>query len=353
LARAEAVLGVIEADNPRQLDAALRQLAGGVSTPIRRLRDELLDLLAELEAGFDFADEDLDLFDHRQADRRLLNVGRQIDRLRRQMRSRGRSADAVAAVLVGLPNSGKSSLFNALLGRQAAVVHAAPGTTRDYLIGRLDLDGVPCQLIDTAGVPCLPGERQPDSKHAHGKRGHGTRLDALSADQTGEAAELAHLRIVCIDQSRPLESWESDTLARRDPGCDLAVLTKGDLPAAAQRVGREDHAHRPAAPPPPLRTSARSGEGLDALRRRLRELVVPLTSADGPCVTATAARCRHAVERAGEAVVRARGCLGRTDGEELAAAELRLALDELGRVVGAVYTDDVLDRLFGKFCIGK
>ena len=329
LAQAEAVLGTIEAEDPRQLDVALRQLAGGLSGPIQRLRDELLALTAELEAGLDFADENLDTIDAHRAAAGLAEVETQLDRLRRQMGARGRTDAMAVVILAGRPNSGKSSLFNALLGSESAIVDAAPGTTRDYLRGQLDLAAAPCALIDTAG------------------RDEGRAIDAidrLAHEQAMLAGEVARLRLLCIDQSRPLSAWDEGQLARFDPHSDLLVLTKGDLPS---RV------HLPADGPIAVHTSARTGEGLDVLRSRVEALLRADDGSHGEIVAATAARAEKALMRAFDAVSRARKLSERTAGDELIAGELRVALDELGRVVGTVYTDDVLDRLFERFCIGK
>ena len=152
LSQAEAVLGVIDAADPRDLQVALGQLAGGLARPLHRLRDDLLDLLAHLEAGFDFADEELPFLDRKVLDRRLAQAEESIATILRQMASRGGPSSSTRVVLVGQPNTGKSSLFNALAHGQAALVSDCPGTTRDYLVAELDLGGVKCQLIDTAGM---------------------------------------------------------------------------------------------------------------------------------------------------------------------------------------------------------
>jgi tRNA modification GTPase len=334
LAQAEAILGVIEAAGSRQLDVALRQLAGGLSTPIGRLRDRLLDLLAELEAGLDFADESLDLLDRREAVDLLEGIQHDVQRIADQMQSRHESTGGLVAVLVGPPNAGKSSLFNALLGRDAALVDAAPGTTRDYLVGRLDLGDVTCQLIDTAGGV--------DGTTA-------AAFDRLSARQTRQAEQTAQVRLLCVDSSEPLARAQHEQLQRLDPTRDSLVWTKADL-AAAEHVDQS--------PATFVSTSARTGVGLDALREHLRRQAIESAPCDGEVVAATAQRSADTIRSAAAAVARARLCLwgdaGRSPvGDELAAAEIRTALDELARVVGAVYTEDMLDRLFGKFCIGK
>ncbi len=151
LAQAEAVCGVIEASDRDELRQALAQLAGGVSEPLQSLRDDLLNLLADLEAGLDFAEEDIQFIG---ADELLLRLGKGLARLtllQKQLEQRALSGRPFRVVLAGPPNAGKSSMFNALAGEPAALVSAQAGTTRDYLVRRLTLDGVPIELIDTAG----------------------------------------------------------------------------------------------------------------------------------------------------------------------------------------------------------
>jgi len=327
LTQAEAVLGVIDAADDAQFRAALDQLAGGLGGPLHQLRDALLELLAHLEAGFDFADEDLPFLTAEQLDGDLAGAIERVDSLRRQMKSRSEAAATIRAVLLGWPNCGKSSLFNALLARPRALVSGQPGTTRDYLTAELDLDGVECLLVDTAGA-------EPEAGGRPGSIGQ-----AAQAAARGQRQQ-ADLRILCIDGGRPLNRWEQARLVERSPR-RLVVLTKSDLAASAE-PGVWD-----------VRTSSLTGEGIGTLRRQLREAALESAGPETRVVAATAARCRDSLRRAAEAMQRAREIVASAEGEELVAAELRLALDELGKVVGVVYTEDVLDRIFSRFCVGK
>jgi tRNA modification GTPase len=325
LTQAEAVLGLIDAASPAEFQAALAQLAGGLAVPLRRLRELLLDLLAHLEAGFDFADEDLPFITAAELRGKLAEAAAAADAIARQMASRTESSGPVRAVLTGWPNAGKSSLFNALAGRSQAIVSQHPGTTRDYLTAECQLGGVRCLLVDTAGVePVVEGPAVE------------VRRSAQAAAQ-GQA-QAAQVRVLCLDSTRPLNAWERAELASPDPS-RLVVLTKTDAPRQTD------------CPEPALATSARSGEGIAALRERLRRQVLAAGGPSGDVVVGTAARCRESLRLAAECLARAGAVLGQ--GQELVAAELRLALDELGKAAGAVYTDDLLDRIFSRFCIGK
>lgn len=326
LAQAEAVLGVIDATDRRQLDVALAQLAGGLTRPLAAIRDQLLDLLADLEAGLDFVEEDIRFLSHADLTSRLTDAADAVSRLVEQLRGRDRADAEARVVLVGSPNVGKSSLFNALAGDAAALVSARPGTTRDYLAARLDLSGLACQLIDTAGLESATIADE---------------LSAAAQQMSHEQHEQADLRLLCLDSSRSLNPWEQAQLRRDDR--HIVVFTKCDLPAV-----------RPLAPAA-IETSAIAGRGLEELKMVIRSQLIA-GAAEGNhagAVASTAARCGESLSLAAESLTRAREVAEHRGGDELIAAEVRTALVELGKVVGTIYTDDLLDRIFSRFCIGK
>lgn len=333
LTQAEAVLGVIDACGPEQFAAALTQLAGGLAAPLARLRDELLDLLAHLEAGLDFVEEEIEFISADELSCKLWAAQSAVARLAEQMESRAEMSGAVRAVLIGAPNVGKTSLYNALAG-QTALVSPRAGTTRDYLRTRLDLGGVSCELVDTAGID-QHFSRQPSIDRIE---------DAAQLAAAGERGR-AEIEILCLDATRPLNAWETATLRDRSPRERVVVLTKVD--GVALGDGMKPCSDMPVEN---IETSSVTGAGLDRLRERLRMLA---RGDGGQAVAGTAARCRESLRRAAAALADAHELAVARRGEELVAAELRLVLDELGQVAGTVYTDDVLDRIFSRFCIGK
>ncbi|HEX4000356.1 MAG TPA: tRNA modification GTPase [Pirellulales bacterium] len=356
LIQAEAVLGVIDANDRRQLGVALSQLAGGLSGPLASLRDELLNLLADLEAGLDFADEGLQFISDTALRSRLAAATERVEQLLDRMRSRNRVEIEPRVALVGWPNVGKSSLFNALLDRTAAIVSSEPGTTRDYLMATLPLGETSCRLVDTAG-------REPiDVDHPT--------ISSAAQQMTVEQTEQADLRLLCLDATREPNAWEQTQLTTAEH--PLVALTKCDavqtslsrtiVPRAPGRLPTTSPLDRilptfPGSAQPPnskthfFPTSALTGVGLDALKAAIRE---QLASQDSNCAVAnTATRCNESLRLAAECLRRAGQMASRSGGEELIAAELRAALVELGTVVGTVYTDDILDRVFSRFCIGK
>lgn len=330
LTQAEAVLGVIEAADAEQLEAALAQLAGGLARPLKQLREDLLELVAHLEAGFDFADEDIAFLSPGELAARLAGAVGSLEKIGAQLESRAQSDYQPRAVLVGRPNVGKSSLFNALAGAERAIVSPQAGTTRDYLIAELDLDGLRCELVDTAGL--APGANPRIAEE-----------DVAAAAQAAaqHQARQATVELFCLDSTTELDAWERQQLgsAARDR---LLVVTKIDAP-------RRLVLDRPA-----IETSALSGAGIARLKSALRaKLAETAPQARYRAVASTAARSRQSLQQAAEALARACQLHQQRAGEELVAAEVRLALDALGQVAGAVYTDDILDRIFSRFCVGK
>ncbi len=232
-------------------------------------------------------------------------------------------------MLVGRPNVGKSSLFNALAGKHAALVSHHPGTTRDYLVAVVNLDGIECRLIDMAGAESRPEE---GTVHA----------DVEQAAQSAAASQRrqSQVQVLCLDATRPLDEWEREELARTATAKRIVALTKCDVPR------RTDCRH------PAVETSSLTGQGIGDLRSALHRAAMAAGEARGDVVAGTAAQCCESLRLANESLHRARQLTAASQ-EELAAAEIRAALDELGKVVGAVYTDDVLDRIFSRFCVGK
>lgn len=326
LTQAEAVLGVIDAESRDELDNALAQLAGGLARPLANLRERLLELLAHLEAGLDFVDEDIEFVSSEDIQQQLAAAAEQIAALLAQMQRRAEAGRLARIVLRGLPNVGKSSLLNALVGEDAAIVSEIAGTTRDFVMRRSRIGQRDCLITDTAGISTVEAASP---------------LDHAAQELAREQAERADLTLFCLDASRPLIAWEREEIRR---GIDqrLIVLTKCDLAAALKLDSQE----------PAMSTSSRTGLGIKELREAIAQM---LDSASGEAgvVAGTADRCRESLRLANDALTRAGSAAELHSGEELIAAEIRIALDELGRVVGAVYTEDILDRIFSRFCIGK
>ena len=352
LAQAEAVLGVIHADGPAELQAALEQLAGGLSQPVVTLRAELFDLLADLEAGLDFAHEEIEFVGHAELRARLQQAIDQLDQLLQRAPARTRSASLPRVVLTGPPNAGKSTLFNALLGTDRAIVSAQAGTTRDYLLAELDLDGVRLELVDTAGEEESAGqiEGQAQQFRRQQLQRSDLRLDCRSVvDVLSDVSQrVADQTTICVDTM-------ADLLAAEEPipqpvmSRSESVGGEHDLAGAGLTARGSNASYDPS----PIAVSARTGLGLARLKAEIRQRLVGQSSAAREWRGGATVRTQAALRSAREAL-QAGYHIAQTEGDQvLLAEEIRQALDCLAEVVGAVYTEDLLGRIFSRFCIGK
>lgn len=332
LTQAEAVLGVIDARGRAELDAALDQLAGGLSRPLHEAREQLLGLLAELEAGLDFVEEDIEFISRDALLERLDEAQQVVQFTLAQLATRDQRGDLPRVALVGPPNSGKSSLFNALvrkyrLGAGAtAIVSPVPGATRDYVVAQLVIGDFRCELIDTAGE---------DASTL-------CAVQAAAQEMTARQRQTVDLRLHCI-----VDASSSCARDAAPPDGDVIVLTKADLALNALEGACCQSIDRPI-----VRCSALTGLGLDELAAVIRHRLTRQAGEPAHGTAGTAARCRGSLQSAEVALTAAARLVG-LHADELIAAEVRSALEALGEVVGAICADDVLDRIFRQFCIGK
>lgn len=317
LAEAEGVAATIGARSERELLAARQLMAGELARRLKPLMDSVADILALIEAGIDFTDQDISFITGEQVHVRVSAVTEELARLLSDSTRFERLSHEPRIVLAGRPNAGKSTLLNAMACQERAIVSPVAGTTRDLLIAHVHLARGMVYLIDAAGL-----EESPES-HPIGQ--------AMN-EQASRAIEEADLVILvrdCID-NRPAISLS------REPA--LCVLTKIDLPHDPSRQGDI------------VAVSAQTGDGIDALRRALDELA--FGRADTDATLALNARHVELIESAIGSLKQACSLLP-GGGLELLALELREALDDLGGVLGSVSPDDVLGKVFSRFCIGK
>ncbi len=338
LTQAEAVLAVIDAQGETQLAEALKQLAGGLSGPLSQARDQLIFVLAELEAGLDFVEEDIEFINEADLVARLESVLAALRQVTEQIVSRELTAGAFKVALIGSPNAGKSSLFNKLLGQNLAIVTNVAGTTTDFLTAALEVGGPQIEIIDTAGQEDT-ADSNPQSASV-----------ATQAQQQRCVAEMSsHLRLLCVDTSRPLPPEESNRLVGLEDAT-IVVQTKADLGVHAsnrrwlQQLQENDCL---------VVTSCHQELGVEKLRTLIREFAIRHRNSESEIVGSTVLRTAESLRTAEQSANLALQAVYDQAGEEIVAAELRHALDNLGSVLGTVYTDDILDVVFGRFCIGK
>lgn len=332
LTQCEAVLGVIHASNERSLHVALMQLAGGISAPLQELRNSLVTLLADIEAGLDFVDEDIEFVSSAEIQRRLEQADQITSDLLLQMDSRAGQTFALQVAIVGAPNAGKSSLVNALVAKHVSIVSDQPGTTRDYVRTRLDLDGVMVDLLDTAGMEVVD-EATPRGIAQQFTRQMLEQADLVLHCRASDDCNNQDLQTIDIEKAKDAEVWFVKTK------CDLGVdsLSQDSLNVYTRQ----------------WTTSVFEPASISLLTDAIREWAHNRQAGDAQVVPLTASRCVASLKAASHAIQLAKDALLRSVGDEVIASEIRVALDEIGMVAGTVYTDDILDALFSRFCIGK
>ncbi len=357
LLQAEAVLGVIDAADHEELELALRQLAGGISHQIAAFRSDLLDLLAELEAGLDFVEEDIEFVSREQLLHRVGNARQTVAELCGQASRRLNSSSQPNVVLAGLPNAGKSTLLNALCGESAALVSELRGTTRDYLRMPLDRDRLHVALIDTAGWDASVSGIDAVAQQMRHEQWQNADLivwcSDLSADESSQQeddllfADLSREqhRLLRIGTKADRQTDSNNSSPTRQRGNESAVVGEPIDPIPRWRVGLECDSL--------LAVSANTGMGLDELCDRMTEALAIDARGQRQLLGMTASRCQESLLAARDALSRTVEAVALGLSDDLIVIELRDVLEHLGHIVGAVYTDDVLDRIFSKFCIGK
>ncbi len=356
LAQAEAVADLIDAGSAAAARAAARSLTGEFSKQVLDLQAALVELRTYVEAAIDFPDEELELLSEAAIGGRVRALLAQCEALERGAQQGRLLHEGFVVVIAGRPNAGKSSLLNALAGHDAAIVTAIPGTTRDVLRERIQIDGLPLTVLDTAGL-----RENADVVEAEGiRRAHEQMRKADRILYVVDGADASAMRELVADL---------DALPRNVPVS--VVINKCDL---ARDAGREPSAHagtstragagtyggthagagtHPGDPPPVagLQVSARTGEGLDLLREHLKAAAGYVPEEAG----AFSARRRHldALARVRAHVAIAGAHVRAQAGPELMAEELRLAQHALGEILGEFTSEDLLARIFSSFCIGK
>lgn len=337
LTQAEAVLDTIRSRTASSLRLAQEQLRGALSREVNRLRDSLIRMLAHIEAAIDFTDEDITFLPAPELLTGLKQAGADIARLIESSQEGRILREGVTAAIVGRPNVGKSSLLNALVMSDRAIVTSVPGTTRDVLEEVLNIRGVPVRLLDTAGI-----------------RQTADPVEQEGVTRSRTAMEQADLLLIVLDGSLPLGEEDRTLLSPPTGKKRVIVINKADLPCALDDTAVSALIEQaPAQTTAVVRLSAKTGEGLDGLRDRIRALILRADFEPSEGAMVTRLRHRDALARAHDALGQAEGSVQAGLSGEFVAMDLRAALDALGEITGVVTTDDILDRIFSEFCIGK
>jgi tRNA modification GTPase len=332
LTQAEAVIDLIQSKTRKSLEMANLQRQGRLGNEIRQVRDGLLDLLARLEADIDFPEDEVPELSRENIHLRLQGALDRLNSLLRTYQEGKVYREGVSAVIVGRPNVGKSSLLNALLREDRAIVTPVPGTTRDVIEEGVNVRGIFLRLMDTAGL-----RQTKDAVEVEGVR------------RTRDRLAKADLAIWVVDGSEPLTPEDRDILTEVRHKRAVVAINKNDLP---QRVDPQDLAGElPGVPLIPV--SALHHLRIDSLEDAIRDRVLNGTSESSSEVLLSNLRHKQALERAREGLERALEANQRNFSPEFLSLDLGAALQALGEIVGETTSEDLLERIFNQFCIGK
>jgi tRNA modification GTPase len=326
LTQAEAVRDLIEAQTLTQARQAASQMGGALSRRVQPIKQTLVELIALLEAGIDFAEDDVDVTPQAEIARHIDELVPPLAALEASF-ARGRVVhDGLTLAIVGRPNAGKSSLFNRLVERDRAIVTATPGTTRDLVTERIAIDGIPIELVDTAGL-----------REAHEE------IEQLGIARSREALADASLVLVVLDATQSINDEERALLSAVQSRPAVVVINKSDLAAPDSALADLSG--------PALRTSALTGDGIAALRERIVTLATGGAAAEPGLLTSV--RHQLAISTARTALNDAAQANSNNIPHEMILIDLYRALWALDSLTGQTTPDDILNLIFSTFCIGK
>lgn len=336
LTQAEAVRDLIDAQTLYQVRVAARQLDGALSRRVSPIKRDLVELIALLEAGIDFAEDDIDVAPDSQILARIAAVREQLEPIAASF-AHGRIVHAgLTLAIIGHPNVGKSSLFNRLVERERAIVTATPGTTRDLVTERVSLGGIPIELIDTAGL------RESDDE-----------AEFLGIQKSRETLAEADIVLLVLDATAPITPDHTALIESLNNRTVLIVNNKSDLVAATGvNDGRADLASSTHSIAPTIETSALNGQGIPELRQRLLDLVRGANAEQAPAML-TNLRQHNAVTATLESLAASTAAVTHRTPHEMLLLDLYSALRNLDSLTGETTSDHILNLIFSTFCIGK
>ena len=331
LAQAEAVADIINAQTNESQKAAMAQLAGRLSDEINSFRENIMGTLVRIEAAIDFSDQDIELIGAEEMGEALEELRGEIGALLATAEHGRILREGLKVAIVGRPNVGKSSLLNALLQASRAIVTEVPGTTRDVVEDTVNVNGIPVTLADTAGL-----------------RETNNVIEAEGVSRSRQAIADADLVLLVIDTSEALEDDDRELLAELPSSSSIVVMNKEDLPTATDAGEVEE-----ITPAPIVWVSALEGTHIGELENAISSHVWEGKSGGGEQTIVTNVRHKVALQDAEAALAAAARAVSDGYSEEFVAADLREALSSLDEIVGKYLPEDVINRIFAEFCIGK
>lgn len=332
LSQAEAVIDIINSKTDDSLRLAVNQLSGILSKKVNAIREELISIIASVEASIDFVDEDIEFISRYEMGKRIKRAVDEIETLITTADEGRIYKEGIATAIIGRPNVGKSSLLNALLKEERAIVTPVPGTTRDVIEEWVNIKGVPLRILDTAGI-----------RHTEDI------VEIEGVKRSREAIKSADIILLLIDGSVKLNEEDKGLMEEVMDKKLIVLLNKSDLPSLVKKDDIEK-----ALPEKEIVTiSALTGEGVDRLRSVIHGLLFKGRITAGERAIITNLRHKTALEKTKKALETLEGSLKNEMSEEFLAVDLRGALNALGEITGETATEDILNRIFEEFCVGK
>lgn len=333
LSQAEAVADVINSHTERSLKHSHRQLEGQLSKEITEYKDIVIDMLAEIEANVDFPEEGLDpLVRDRILEQADILIGK-IDGLLSTFHQGHILKHGISTAIIGKPNVGKSSLLNCLLRKERAIVSEIPGTTRDFIEETIDINGIPLKLIDTAGI-----------------RTSEEYIEKLGIELSKKKSGEAEFVIVVLDGSKNIDEDDEEVLELTRNSNYIVILNKNDLYIKTTNNDLPSIIDRKRV----VDISVKANSNINVMKERIYDLISgDVKSNDSSSLMISEVRHKNALDEAFESLKRFKSALEKDESPEYLAVDLRYSLDKFGEITGEITSEDILSRVFSKFCIGK
>ncbi|AGB42502.1 tRNA modification GTPase TrmE [Halobacteroides halobius DSM 5150] len=332
LSQAEAVIDLIRSKTEANMEVALDHLEGGLAKKVNDIRQDLVSLLAHLEATIDFPEDEIDDFESNELDNRINQVLNKVDNLLETSKRGKILKEGIETAIIGRPNVGKSSLLNALLREKRAIVTEVPGTTRDVIEEVINIGGIPIKIIDTAGI-----------------REAKDQVEKIGIERSEKFLDKADLILLVLDMSRELSKEDHDLIAAIKNKQAVIIANKLDLEAEVSI----DEIKEIASDKPLVKTAAIDNQGIDKLEKVISDLVFSGDVEAQSQTLITNMRHKNALDRAKQSLLDVKETFERGLPNDFITIDLREALEAVGEITGDTLGEDIIDQIFADFCLGK
>lgn len=332
LSQAEAVIDIVRAKTDKTFDVALKQMEGALSEKVREVRQKLMDLLVDITVNLDYPDEDIEVLTYQNLSTSISQISDFINQLRSTAGTGRIIREGLNVAIIGKPNVGKSSLMNALLRESRAIVTEIPGTTRDTIEEVISIKDIPVKLTDTAGI------RETDDQ-----------IERIGIEKSKESFNRADLIIFILDGSKPLGDEDRDIIEKLETRNVIVLLNKEDLGKAVS----EEEIQEKLPEARIIRTSVINEAGIETLEETIEELVYGGKVRQEESLLVTNVRHKELLDQAAEAIEDAGRMAENTEALDFIEVDVRRCWELLGEIIGESVTEDIIDQVFARFCLGK